>query len=238
MADPPAVLRSRWRLFALLGLTVVAVLALVLLGRQLGSYVVGFASWVEGLGGWGPVVFMLGYVVATLAFVPGSILTMAAGALFGLLWGTLWVAIAATAGAALAFLTARHLARDAVERRLEGDRRFVAIDRAVASQGLKIVFLMRLSPVFPFNLLNYALGLTQVKFRDFLLASVGMLPGTFLYVYYGKAIGSLAALASGSRVEQGPEKWIGLWVGLAATAAVTFYITHIARKALQEATDG
>lgn len=238
MAEPPAVSRSSGRLFFGLGLAVVAVLALVLLGRQLGGYVVGFASWVEGLEEWGPVVFMLGYVVATLAFVPGSILTMAAGALFGLLWGTLWVAIAATAGAALAFLIARHLARDAVERKLEGDRRFVAIDRAVASQGFKIVFLMRLSPVFPFNLLNYALGLTRVRFRDFLLASVGMLPGTFLYVYYGKAIGSLAALAAGGPNGQTTARWIGLGVGLAATAAVTLYITRIARKALREETDG
>lgn len=237
MTDPPATARSPWRLFAKIALAVIAVAALVLLGRQAGGYVLDFAAWVGGLGFWGPIVFMLGYVVATVAFVPGSILTLASGALFGLVYGTLWVAISSTVGAALAFLIARYLARDTIERKLEGNPRFAAIDKAVAARGLKIVFLLRLSPVFPFNLLNYALGLTRVKFWDFVLASVGMLPGTFLYVYYGKAIGSLAALAAGTQAEQGAEKWVGLGVGLIATVAVTAYVTRLAQRALREATE-
>src|SRR5439155_1410723 len=102
---------------------------------------------------------------------------------------------AATLGASAAFLVGRYLARAAVERRIAANPRFAAIDRAVGAEGRKIVFLLRLSPVFPFNLLNYALGLTRVRFADFFLASVGMLPGTVLYVYSGKLIGDVTGLA-------------------------------------------
>jgi uncharacterized membrane protein YdjX (TVP38/TMEM64 family) len=218
---------------------VVALGALVFLGRQLGAYVPQFAAWVESLGPLGPAVFIAGYAVATVAFIPGSILTLAGGAIFGLAKGTLIVFIGASLGSALAFLVARYLARSAIERRIEESSRFAAIDSAVAKQGLKIVFLLRLSPIFPFNLLNYALGLTRVSFRDYLIASIGMLPGSFLYVYYGKAIGSLAAVAGGAEVDKGTGYWVVLALGLAATLIVTTIVTKIARKALsQEVQDG
>ena len=178
--------------------------------------------------------FVLGYAAATVAFVPGSILTLAAGAIFGLGKGTALVFIGATLGSTLAFLVARYLARGAIERRLEDQPRFSAIDRAVGRQGLKIVFLMRLSPVFPYNLLNYALGLTRVRLLDYLLACFGMIPGTFLYVYYGKALGSLAAVAGGAAPERGTGDWVLLGVGLLATAVVTAFVTRIARRALDE----
>jgi uncharacterized membrane protein YdjX (TVP38/TMEM64 family) len=174
--------------------------------------------------------------VATVAFVPGSLLTLAAGAIFGLGWGTAYVFVAATLGAAAAFLVARHLVRGAVERRLAGDARFAAIDRAIAHEGRRIVFLLRLSPVFPFNLLNYALGLTRVRFADYVVASLGMIPGTILYVYYGKLAGDVAALAGGAKVEKGPAYWAVLALGLVATAAVTALVTRTARRALREAT--
>jgi uncharacterized membrane protein YdjX (TVP38/TMEM64 family) len=218
---------------------VVALGALVFLGRQLGAYVPQFAAWVESLGPLGPAVFIAGYAIATVAFIPGSILTLAGGAIFGLAKGTLIVFIGASLGSALAFLVARYLARSAIERRIEESSRFAAIDSAVAKQGLKIVFLLRLSPIFPFNLLNYALGLTRVSFRDYLIASIGMLPGSFLYVYYGKAIGSLAAVAGGAEVDKGAGYWVVLALGLAATLIVTTIVTKIARKALsQEVQDG
>jgi uncharacterized membrane protein YdjX (TVP38/TMEM64 family) len=176
-------------------------------------------------------------VVAAVAFVPGSILTLAAGAIFGLGKGIVIVFIAAVLGASAAFLVARYLARPAIERRLAGNTRFTAIDRAVGAQGRKIVFLLRLSPVFPFNLLNYALGLTKVRFLDFFIASIGMLPGTLLYVYYGKLAGDVAALAGGSAVAKGPEYYAVLILGLVATIIVTTIVTRIARRALQEVAD-
>jgi uncharacterized membrane protein YdjX (TVP38/TMEM64 family) len=207
---------------------------LIYLGRQLGAYVPRFATWVDGFGFWAPVVYGIGYAVATVAFIPGSILTLAAGALFGLARGTATVFLGASVGAALAFLVGRYAARGFVEGRIEANPRFQNIDRAIGRQGLKIALLLRLSPVFPFNLLNYALGLTRVRFRDYLIACLGMLPGTFLYVYYGKALGSVAAAAAGAGPDRGPGYWAVLGLGLAATVAVTTVVTRIARRALKE----
>ena len=215
-------------------LAVATVGALVTLGRQLGGYVPQFAQWVDGLGFWGPAVFVLGYAAATLAFVPGSLLTMAAGAIFGLAKGTLLVFLGATVGSTFSFLVARYVARGAIERKLADRPRFRAIDRAVARQGLKIIFLVRLSPVFPYNLLNYGLGLTRIRLLHYVLACFGMIPGTFLYVYYGKALGSLAAVAGGVAPERGPGDWALLAVGLVATVGVTAFVTRIARRALAE----
>jgi len=213
-----------------------AIAALIAFGRYAGASVPQFAAWVEGLGLWGPVVFGAAYAAATVAFVPGSPLTLAAGAIFGVIEGTLLSFVAATVGAGLAFLISRHLARTAIEHRLAGNEKFAAIDRAVAAEGRKIVLLLRLSPVFPFNLLNYALGLTQVRFRDYMLASVGMLPGTLLYVYSGALAGEVAALAGGTAAPKGAGSTAVLAIGLAATIAVTAVVTRIARRALREAT--
>jgi len=211
---------------------VVLLAVLAVAARQLGGYVPAFAAWVDGLGYWGPVVFILGYAAAVVAFVPGSLLTLTAGAIFGLGAGVVYVFVAAVLGSGLAFLVARYLARGAIEQRLAGNARFAAIDRAVGREGLKIVFLLRLCPIFPFNLLNYALGLTQVSFRDYLLAAVGMLPGTVLYVYYGKLAGDVATLAGGAQVERGWEYYAVLALGLAATVAVVAVVTRTARRAL------
>lgn len=211
------------------------VAGLLLFARQLGGFLPAIAGQVEGLGIWGPFAFVLFYAVAVVAFVPGALLTLAGGALFDLFWGTVYVFIAAVIGSSAAFLVSRHLARGAVERRLGRSERFAALDRAIGEHGLKILFLMRLSPVFPFNFLNYAIGLTRISFRDYVLASFGMLPGTVLYVYYGKVVGDVAALASGMAPERGAGHYAVLALGLAATLAVTVVITRIARRALEAA---
>jgi uncharacterized membrane protein YdjX (TVP38/TMEM64 family) len=213
-----------------------AIALLVLLGRQAGVYLPRFAAWVDGLGVWGPVVFILGYTLAVVAFVPGSVLTLAAGAIFGLVEGAIYVFVAAVLGASAAFFVSRTIARRAVERRLAGNARFAAIDRAIGAQGRKIVFLLRLSPAFPFTLLNYALGLTEVRFIDYVIASFGMVPGTLLYVYYGKLAGDVAALAGGAAVEKGAGYYVVLVLGLVATVVVTTIVTRTARRALHEAT--
>ena len=213
-----------------------AVVGLILLGRQGGAYIPIFAEWVKGLGVWGPVAFIAGYVVAAVLFIPGSLLTLAGGAIFGLTKGVMIVFLAAVLGSSAAFLVSRYVARSSIERRLAGNARFDAIDRAVGAQGRKIVFLLRLSPVFPFTLLNYGLGLTNVRFVDYVIASIGMLPGTLLYVYYGKVIGDVAALAGGTAMEKGPADYAILILGLAATIVVTTIVTRIARRALSDAT--
>ncbi len=217
-------------------LGVAALAGLAVLGRLAGGYVPVFREWVDGLGLWGPIVFMGGYAAAVVAFVPASALTLAGGAIFGLARGTLYVFAAATLGSCLAFLVSRYWARSAIERRLAGNERFASIDRAVGEQGRKIVFLLRLSPVFPFNLLNYALGLTQVRFADYMIAALGMLPGTLLYVYLGTVGGEAAAAAAGAGMERGTAGTALLVVGLVATVVVTTLVTRIARRALAEAT--
>ena len=212
--------------------------ALVLLGRAIGGELAGFAAWVKTLGPLGGLVFVVVYALAVLAFVPGSLLTLAGGALFGVVAGTAYVFAAATLGACLAFLLARTVARGAVERRTAANPRFAALDRAIAEDGRRIVFLLRLSPVFPFNLLNYALGLTRISFADYALACLGMLPGTLLYVYVGSLAGDLAALAGGASPARGGWLERGFFLaGLAVTAVVTVLITRTARRALAGVTE-
>ena len=215
---------------------IVAIVALVALGRTFGVYLDRFVTWVDGLGALGPMVFILGYIGATVAFIPGSVLSLAAGAIFGLGEGVVYVMTGATLGASLAFLLARYVAREAVEQRIAGNAKFAAVDRAVGREGLKIVLLLRLSLVFPFNLLNYGLGLTQVRFRDYVLASIGMLPGSFLYTYSGFLVGDVIRLAGGVGPERGPLYYVVVGIGLMAAVGVTLLVTKTARRAITEAT--
>jgi len=207
-------------------------LALIVGGRSVAGELPRFSSWVSGQGILGALVFLVGYAVATVALIPGSLLTLSAGAVFGLARGIPLVFLGALLGSSGAFLIARYLARAAVEKRLQRDPRFTAVDEAVGRGGRRIVFLLRLSPLVPFGLLNYALGLTRVRFSDYLMASVGMLPGTALYVYYGKLAGDLAGLAGGGAVRRDAGYWIVLALGLAATIAVTIVVTRLARRTL------
>jgi uncharacterized membrane protein YdjX (TVP38/TMEM64 family) len=221
---------------ARLALAAAALAALVALGRVGGEQLGTFRGWVEGLGAWGPAAFVAGYAGAVVAFAPASVLTLAAGAIFGIAEGTVYVFAAALLGSSLAFLISRYVARGAIERRLEGNARFQAVDVAVGQQGRRIVFLLRLSPVFPFNLLNYALGLTRVRFVDYLIAGTGMLPGTLAYVYLGSVAGEVASLAGGAGRERSPIEYALFGVGLLATFAVAILVARIARRALGEAT--
>jgi len=231
-----AVPASSGRRTALRALQIAAIgIAIVMLARFAGGYVQVAAEWVEGLGAWGPAAYIALYAVATVAFVPGALLTLAGGAIFGVAKGTAIVFCGAVLGSGSAFLVSRHLARSWVEGHLERSPRFSAIDRAVARDGFKIAFLLRLSPVLPFNFLNYALGLTQVSFRDYMAAAIGMLPATLLYVYYGRVIGDVAALAGGSAPDRDASYYAVTGLGLAATIAVTTIVTRIARRALDEA---
>lgn len=222
--------RSVVRLLAALAALGLALAAVLLLDVQ--PILRAALARVEELGPLGAAAFVGIYVVACVLLVPGSVLTLGAGAVYGVVRGSLLVSLASTLGATAAFLAGRYLARDWVARRLEGNERFRAIDEAVGREGWKIVGLTRLSPVFPFNLLNYAYGLTRVSLRDYVLASwAGMIPGTVLFVYLGSLAGSVADLDApgGGR---SPAEWTLYLVGLAATLAVTVYVTRIARAAL------
>jgi uncharacterized membrane protein YdjX (TVP38/TMEM64 family) len=193
-------------------------------------------DWIRGLGPLAPVAFVAIYIVACVAFVPGSILTIGGGVIFGVVRGSIYVSIAATLGATAAFLVGRYFARDWVSEKLQGNAKFKAIDLAVGREGWKIVFLTRLSPVFPFNLINYAYGLTRVTLRDYFFASwLGMIPATVLYVYIGSLSGDLAG-AAGGHTTRTPAEWAFTAVGFVATVAVVVYATRIGARALREKT--
>lgn len=201
-------------------------------GFNLQEGLIGALNWVDGLGVVGGLAFIAIYIVATVAFLPGSILTLGAGVIFGVGMGAVYVFVGATLGAIAAFWVGRYLARDWVSRKIEGNATFSAIDRAVAEEGFKIVLLTRLSPVFPFNLLNYAFGLTGVSLKSYALGSIGMIPGTLMYVYIGSLAGDLARLGTESPDANPVAQWGLRLIGLVATVAVTVYITRIARQAL------
>ena len=221
----PAKIRIR------LALGIAAVAALVVAVRMLP--VERWAEWliakVHGTGAWGVAAFAAAYVAAPILLIPGSLLTLGAGFLYGRFWGTLLVSPASVLAAAIAFALGRTALRERVDRRIASDPRLRAIDAAVGEKGFRVVLLLRLSPVVPFSLLNYALGATRVRFWTYVGASVlGMLPGTFLYVSLGAAATSAAQLR-GARAGLVP-----LVVGLAATIAVVVLLTVIARRALRD----
>jgi uncharacterized membrane protein YdjX (TVP38/TMEM64 family) len=220
----------RWRIAAALA----AVAALLLLARAVNAPALlrGSLEWITGLGAWGPAIFVLLYVAAAVLLLPAVVLTLGSGVVFGVVHGFLAVWVGATLGATAAFLVGRYFARDWVARRIAGNRTFTAIDEAVAREGWKIVGLTRLSPVFPFILLNYLFGVTRVSLRDFVVASaIGMMPGIAMYVYIGSLAGDLAGVGAAGRART-PAEWALYAVGLLATVAVTVYVTRLARAAL------
>jgi len=177
-------------------------------------------------------VFIVLYIVATVLLLPGSVLTLGAGFLFGLGAGFAMVSFASVVGASCTLLIGRFFGRDWVRGRLSAVPRFAALDKAIEQRGALIVFLTRLSPVFPFNLLNYALGLTGVKFLSFVFASwIGMMPGTVLYVYLGSVASDVTALLNGELNASPVGNW-PFYVGLVATVVLTLVITRIATKTL------
>jgi uncharacterized membrane protein YdjX (TVP38/TMEM64 family) len=195
------------------------------------------------LGAWAPVIFIALYIAAAVTLAPAFLLTVAAGALFGVWRGTLFVFIGAVLGASAAYAVSVRLTRLPFLSWLDRDARVVIVRKAVAGEGAWVQFLLRLSPLVPFNLLNYALGLSHVRYRDFLLASVGMLPAIVMYTYYGKVVGDVAALAAGYAPPRGPEYYTLLAVGLITTILATTLITRAARRAMDaekrpELTDG
>ena len=210
------------------GVVVVALIAagFLLPVKQLSA---SLQQWIEGLGAWGYVIFAGIYVVGTVLLVPVSVLTIVAGLVFGLARGFPLVVASATVGASLAFLVARYLVHQRVESFIAERPKFKAVNEAVSEGGWKIVALLRLSPVLPFNLQNYFYGVTDLKFWPCVAATfVGIMPGTLLYVYLGAA-GKAAAGDGG-----GALKWTFFAAGLVATVAVAIYVTKKAQAILKQ----
>lgn len=193
--------------------------------------------WVEKLGFWGYLLFICLYNIGTLLFIPGSILTIKGGCLYGFLLGTIIVSISALLGAIICFLLGRYYCRDWVNQQLEKHPLLQKLDRVVAQEGWKIVFLTRLSPLFPFNLLNYFFGITQISLKDYIIGSFAILPGTVMYVYIGSLARDLATFDP-SNYGDIPETqgliWIMRLCGLIAMIVITIYTIQIAQKTINQ----
>jgi uncharacterized membrane protein YdjX (TVP38/TMEM64 family) len=224
---------SRVQLILLVTAATAVVAAIALL--PVSEWMQRLAEWIEGAGLVGAVVYAATYVVATVLLLPASLLTLGAGFAYGPLAGTLLVSPVSVMAATIAFLLGRTVARGWIAARVMRDPRFAAVDAAIEREGLTIVILLRLSPILPFGLLNYALGLTRVRLRDYVLGSfIGMLPATFLYVYLGSLVTTAASLGS-SAATAGRGQQMIYWSGLAATVLVTVFVTRLARRALSAA---
>jgi uncharacterized membrane protein YdjX (TVP38/TMEM64 family) len=217
------------------GLFIAVLLAVVAIAAwrlPLGAWTIALAEQARATGTRGVGLFFLAYIASTIAVLPGSLLTLAAGFAYGPVWGLAIASPASVAGATCAFLVGRTLARDWASRKIGTAPRMRALDAAVEREGLKLVLLLRLSPLFPFNVLNYALSLTRVRLSQYVIGSaVGMLPGTLLYVYLGSLATAAAELSSASR-DGGAARNALFLAGFAATVAVVVVGTRAARRAL------
>ncbi len=225
--------KNVFKLAALVG----ALIGLFVLSRFLpvGEWLGDFNRWVGELGVAGVVLFAGIYAAATVLMLPGAIFSLGAGFAFGLGWGFVAVSVGATTGAALAFLIGRFLARDKIEAMTHDKPKFRALDRAIGRKGARLIFLLRLSPLIPFNLSNFFYGLTAVRFWPYVAASwVGMMPGVLVYVYLGTLGRAGLETATGTETGRTPLEWTLLVVGLIATLMVTIWISRIAREALRE----
>ena len=223
-------MRIGWRSGVVGLLAALAAAALVAGTSGVDQTVSALRGWADARGTGGMVGFGAAYVLLALLFVPGAALTMAAGAVYGIGWGLVVVAVATTVADAVAFLLGRHVARGAVLRLMDRYPRFRVVDRAVSRGGWRIVALVRLNPTLPYSASNYLFGVTGVPFPTFLASSaVFTLPGAWAYVYAGfvgvETLGGEARTAA---------EWTVLLLGLAVTVAAVAYVTVLARRALDE----
>jgi len=221
---------SRLKLIAF-GLVIVGLLALSRFVDIPGT-INSILDWIKGQGAVGAILFIFLYIGACVFVIPGSLITLGGGAIYGLPMGFALVSAGSTLGATLTFIIGRYVARDYIAKKIATNQKFKAMDDAVAQQGWKIVLLTRLTPLMPFSMQNYGYGLTKVPLLQYMLASwIGMMPGTVLYVYIGTVSGQAAE--GGASTAQ----WVMRGIALAATVVVTIFITRVARKALAQAVD-
>jgi uncharacterized membrane protein YdjX (TVP38/TMEM64 family) len=186
----------------------------------------------QDLGPWAPFLFVLIYVVGAVFLAPSFFLTVAAGAMFGIVRGSIVVFVGASLGASAVYALATPLANSRWLARVTADPRVNAVRSAIRGDALWLTFLLRLSPLIPYNVLNYALALSGVRYRDFAIGFIGMIPAIIMYTYYGKVVGDVAALAAGVAPPRGPEYYALIVVGLVTLVVSTWMITRAARRAI------
>nr|GMD16521.1 TVP38/TMEM64 family membrane protein slr0305-like [Ipomoea batatas] len=201
---------------------------------QINAFLTQFSSIIDDYGPAGYALFVAVYAGLEVLAIPAIPLTMSAGLLFGSLIGTIIVSISGTVAASIAFLIARYFARDRILKLVEGNKKFLAIDKAIGENGFKVVTLLRLSPLLPFSLGNYLYGLTSVKFVPYVLGSwLGMLPGTWAYVSAG-AFGRAIIQDESSIGLGGGNSLVTLGIGLLVTAIAATYVTRLAKDAVKD----
>jgi uncharacterized membrane protein YdjX (TVP38/TMEM64 family) len=206
----------------------VPLIAGISIGQLATPYLPGFSTWVQTLGVWAPLAFLGAYVGVVLLMLPAFLLAMAAGAVFGVVNGSLLVLTGATVGGTLAFGLGRTVLRASVARRVAAHPTLSAVDRVIGDDGLRLMFLLRLSPAIPFVLSNYALGVTRVRTRDFVMAMPGMLPIIASYAAFGAA-GAKAANGKGALPMP------VLVLGIVATVVLGLLFARMTQRALREA---
>ncbi len=219
-----------------LAVLVTAIVLLVIAAWQfpIVDWLTGLVQWIDANRQTAWLVFIVAYIAATVLMIPGSILTLAAGYVFGVVYGTLLVSVSSILGATAAFLVGRSLGRGWVKQKIGNDPRLSAIDKATEDRGFLVMLLLRSSPIFPFNVMNYLMSVTGMSLKNYFFGSwIGMLPGTILYVYIGSAANDLASLLAGN-YESGPYGRIFFIGGLVATAVVTILIARFASRTLSE----
>jgi uncharacterized membrane protein YdjX (TVP38/TMEM64 family) len=222
--------RAAIRAGILAGAAIVLVLAAFLLPVRDGT--ASLLDWLSDRGAWTVALLGLAWVPAAILLAPGSLLTLGTGFLLGPGWGIAVVSAGSTLGATAAFLVGRWLGRDWVRERIGSRDAFRGVDQAIAGEGFKVVLLLRLSPLVPYNALNYALSLTGVRLREYVIGSwLGMLPGTLVYVWLGASARSLAAVVTGT-AERPAVRLALLAAGLVATALAVGLVARAARRAL------
>ncbi|NCQ11772.1 MAG: TVP38/TMEM64 family protein [Bacteroidetes bacterium] len=200
-------------------LALVTLVTIIALARyfQFDEKLIEIKDWIANQGAWAPILFIGLYVIATVAALPGSVLTIAAGALFGSVVGVITVILGATLGASLSFLIARYVAKDAISKLLEKNEKFQKLNKLTEKNGDIIVAITRLVPIFPFNLLNYGFGLTAVPFWTYVIwSAVCMLPGTILFVVGTDAVTTV--------INQGKIPWVLVFIVLIVISLITFIV--------------
>ena len=226
----------KWLLWFILGM------GLILTAHHLVNFEQVLSSiliWLKSLGTWGAIAFIIVYTFTTLICVPGSILALGGGALFGAVWGAIVVFIGGFMGAISAFSLSRYFFQDWVKRQLSKRLYLQALNQAIASEGWKFAFLLHLSPIIPFNILNYALGVSKLAFQDYTIATaIGIFPGVILYTFLGSTIGDLTMIIMGMPHESHSKiQWIFTIASLLVTAFLAVYLGRVANQKLQDKLD-
>ncbi|WOO39701.1 TVP38/TMEM64 family protein [Rubellicoccus peritrichatus] len=226
--------RHAWRKIVVRCVLITIITAIVVAGGfLLKNDIPEISAWIQAQGKWAPIIFIAIFAIGSCFLIPADIFVFVAGAIFGLWWGYLYVAIAEMIAMLLQFFLARYVFKDRVEGFMQRHPKFNAIDKAVSKQGLKIAFLLRLGPV-PLGPLSYILGVSRISMKNYLIASPGVLPSLFAVVYYGVLAAHLTKLASGLE-HHSPAHYISMVGGAIVAVITTVYITHVARKALKDA---